>query len=213
MIGSDDEDETAEADDDSGFLSKATEKVSEAAETVANDNTEEVTFEENVEPDPIFEVSGSNADVELYNDRVFIERTGAMSFGNDPRLKKHVASFSELRKVEYKETSLRVTGGWVRFDCGHDIEQLRRDYNMDVYKVKFRRSQSDEFEELKRKTERAYEEYKQSESESESDDPADADGSKDDTEDSAVQVLREKYATGEISKEEFEERMEVLQSN
>ncbi|NEU57375.1 SHOCT domain-containing protein [Halorussus sp. MSC15.2] len=72
--------------------------------------------------------------------------------------------------------------------------------------MKFRRSQADEFETLKEKAERAIRNFNESESASEDDSP-------DDTDDPAIQALREKYATGEISKEEFEERMEVLQSN
>jgi len=145
-------------------------------------------------PDLVAE--GTNGQVELYDDRVQITRQGIVATVTYLTTGDREIPFDRLRGIQYKPPAGQVNG-YVRFETPE--AEAAFDPTDDPFTVSFDRSIAPNFERLREEVrERAALEE------------ADVTVVDDETGDAALETLRERYAAGEIDRDEFERRRAVL---
>ena len=149
--------------------------------------------------DLVHEAEGANGQVELHESKIVIKRKGLLAkLGHMGKGDKEIP-LSSITSIQFKDAG-RLTNGYIQFgQSGYsESDGGAFDAANDENSVMFKRKQQDDFEELRERINELREQSSGVSSGSDDSDPA-------------IEALREKYATGEISKEEYEERLEVLQ--
>ena len=149
----------------------------------------------------IYKAKGSDGVVKLYEHKVVLEPKGVLgrisNMGNGTK----EIMIDDITSIQFKDGGF-TTKGYIQFgESGHKNVSGVTKASGDANSVLFKRKQQDDFEELRERV---------NELRSESDNGSESEGNES-SEDTAVQQLRERYAEGEISKEEYEERLAVLE--
>ncbi|WP_192498297.1 SHOCT domain-containing protein [Halorussus halophilus] len=154
--------------------------------------------EEASNSDLVHEAKGANGQVELKQSKIIIKRKGMLAkLGHMGKGNKEIP-ISSITSIQFKDAG-RVTNGYIQFgQSGYsESDGGAFDAANDENSVMFKRKQQEEFETLKEEIDDIRENGGDS-------------GGRDT--DPAIDALREKFATGEISKEEYEERLAVLEA-
>lgn len=148
-------------------------------------------------PEPLFVASGKNGQVELYESRIVITRKGVLGkLTHWGKGEKEIRT-DDITGIQFKEPGL-ATAGYIQFGQSGYSEDDGGTFSAadDENSVTFKKKQLEDFETLRQKIN----DFRDSAGSASSDD-----------EDSAIEALRKQYAEGEISKEEYEKRMSVLE--
>lgn len=147
-------------------------------------------------PEPVFTATGKNGKVELYDSKIVIKRKGLLTKVTHMGTGEKEIRINDITGIQFKDPSL-ATVGYIQFGQSGYSEDDGGTFSAasDENSVTFKRGQADEFEQLRERINQLRDEH---------DRPSTGAG------DSAIEALREQFATGEISKEEYEERLDVL---
>lgn len=150
------------------------------------------------EKEYVMRVHGVNGQVELHDSKVRITRDGLMATLIAPGRGETEIPLRDIKGIQFKEGGW-VTNGYIQFGGGgHKLDSGGTfDMSDEANAVNFKRGKNEEFRELREKVEKLREEARD----------GDSGGSGSD----AVERLKERFAEGEISKEEFEERKAALE--
>lgn len=147
----------------------------------------------NEETDYILKARGNNGQVELHETKVRVLRNGLLAKLNNPG--ETQIPIDQISAVKLKTPGM-VTTGFIQFaTSGQGLDSGAFDAADEANAVNFGRGKTDQFKAIRDKVD----ELRQG-------------GGTDDS-DEAVERLRERFADGEISKEEFEERKAILEGD
>lgn len=142
---------------------------------------------------------GKGGKVELYEDRVVLKRDGVMQTVRHGLKGDKEIRLEKISGVQLKEPGM-VTAGYIQFShMGSDESPSGiMDATQDENSIMINHGEFDQFEKLKEKLYELQNEGSKGTEDTTSD------------EDPAIQKLREKFASGEISEEEYNRRLDVL---
>jgi len=141
------------------------------------------------------EASGKNGQIILYESNIEISRKGMMSKLTNPFKGNKQIRLDDITSIQFKEPG-RLTSGYIQIgQMGYsESEAGLFDAATDENSVMFDNSDLSDFEQLRDEINRR----------------RDSNGSNSESIDSGMQKLREKFATGEITEEEYRDRKRIL---
>ena len=141
------------------------------------------------------EASGKNGQIILYESNIEISRKGMMSKLTNPFKGNKQIRLDDITSIQFKEPG-RLTSGYIQIgQMGYsESEAGLFDAATDENSVMFDNSDLSDFEQLRDEINRR----------------RDSNGSNNESIDSGMQKLREKFATGEITEEEYRDRKRIL---
>lgn len=143
----------------------------------------------------VMRATGRNGQLTLFEDKVRISRQGIVSTITNPFKGDKDIRLDDITSIQFRKSGTMTTGYIQVGQSGyHESDDGVFDAATDENSVTFTQSDQDDFEKIRDEIEKRRGEDSSSER------------------DSAIERLREKYAEGEISEEEFEERKSVLQN-
>lgn len=148
--------------------------------------------------EPILVAEGHDGQVKLFESKIVITRKGLTSKLTHWRSGEKEIPISNITGVQFKDAG-RITTGYIQFgQSGYSEADGAFDNAGDENTVHFKRKHQDDFDELRARIDELREQERSG-------------GGGGGGGDSAVETLKKEFAKGEISKEEYEERLEVLE--
>jgi hypothetical protein len=166
---------------------------------------------------PEFIAEGHNGQVKLHDDRVVIAREGILATISHLNAGEAEIPFESLDRLQYKP-AVGAQHGYVRFEPAGASEQFNP--TDDAHTVTFDADSAPNFERLREEVpEHAGLDENRvivedgGATDGDGADGDDAAGEGEDDVDPAIRTLRERFAAGEIDREEYEERLAILQDD